>query len=91
MEKEDVLRVFGHNIKPKYKVTFDLKDEQLEIITALLNNKNAFALLPTGFGKSMCYVLPPLLMDEVSKIYIPFYIYTLCISHSVLHELHFAH
>jgi hypothetical protein len=28
---------------------------------------NRMAVLPTGFGKSMCYVLPPLILDKVSS------------------------
>jgi hypothetical protein len=37
------------------------------------------AVLPTGFGKSMCYVLPPLILDKVSSYivyanHLPWYI-----------------
>ena len=64
MDAEDVLRAF-QQIKASYKIGFTLKDEQVEILAVILNNKDAFAVLPTGFGKSMCYILPPLLLDEV--------------------------
>ena len=36
-----------------------LKSEQEEIIQNVLERKDSMAVLPTGFGKSMCYVLPP--------------------------------
>ena len=35
-----------------------LKSEQKEIIQNVLERKDSMAVLPTGFGKSMCYVLP---------------------------------
>ena len=35
-----------------------LKSEQKEIIQNVLEKKDSMAVLPTGFGKSMCYVLP---------------------------------
>jgi superfamily II DNA helicase RecQ len=33
--------------------------EQKEIIQNVLERKDSMAVLPTGFGKSMCYVLSP--------------------------------
>ena len=41
---------------PKLGVT-TLKKEQKQIITAVLNGKDTLYVLPTGFGKSLCYVL----------------------------------
>jgi ATP-dependent DNA helicase RecQ len=35
-----------------------LKSEQKEIIQNVLERKDSIAVLPTGFGKSMCYVPP---------------------------------
>jgi ATP-dependent DNA helicase RecQ len=35
-----------------------LKSEQKEIIQNVLERKDPMAVLPTGFGKSMCYVPP---------------------------------
>ena len=34
------------------------KLEQKEIIQNVLERKDSMAVLPTGFGKSMCYVSP---------------------------------
>ena len=44
-----------------------LKSEQKEIIQNVLERKDSMAVLPTGFRKSMCYVLhpPPLILDKV--------------------------
>jgi superfamily II DNA helicase RecQ len=36
-----------------------LKSEQKEIIQNVLERKDSMAVLPTGFGKSMCCVLLP--------------------------------
>ena len=41
-----------------------LRSEQKEIIQNVLERKNSMAVLPTGFGKSMCYV-PPFILDKV--------------------------
>ena len=35
-----------------------LKSEQKEIIQNVLERKDSMAMLPMGFGKSMCYVPP---------------------------------
>jgi ATP-dependent DNA helicase RecQ len=35
-----------------------LKSEQKEIIQNVLERKDSMAVLPTDFGKSMCYVPP---------------------------------
>jgi len=53
-------------VKRKYGLYFDLKREQSEILNIIINvKKNVFGVLPTGFGKSLTYVLPPLLLDQV--------------------------
>ena len=35
-----------------------LKSEQKRILQNVLERKDSMAVLPTGFGKSMCYVPP---------------------------------
>ena len=42
-----------------------LKEEQMKALTALAERRNVFAVLPTGFGKSLIYGLLPLIYDEV--------------------------
>lgn len=41
-----------------------LKPQQKQIVTAVLNRKDILAVLPTGFGKSLCYVLPHLITNR---------------------------
>ena len=36
-----------------------LKDEQLKVVVAFLGGNDVFAVLPTGFGKSLCYAVLP--------------------------------
>ena len=55
-------------IKPKYNIQFDLKQEQTDIICNVLAGKSTLGILPTGYGKSMTFLLPALLMDEVSQL-----------------------
>lgn len=38
-----------------------LKQEQLSAITSVMDGKDTFVSLPTGYGKSMCYIIPSLL------------------------------
>jgi len=49
-----------------YGISFNLKEGQFAVIKAILLKKNVFCILPTGFGKSATFVLPPLILDEVS-------------------------
>ena len=54
-------------IKQRTGITYNLKAEQRQVIELLVQKKNVFAALPTGYGKSAIYALTPLLMDQVSK------------------------
>ena len=53
-------------VKIKYGFDFNLKREQMDIIRSILNNKDTLGLLPTGFGKSMGFTFPPLILNEVN-------------------------
>ena len=46
-------------------------EEQEKIITHLIEGNNAFVLMPTGGGKSMCYQLPALLMPGTAIVVSP--------------------
>jgi len=56
------------NVRRRYSISYELKAEQVDVINLVLTKKMAImAILPTGFGKSLLYLLPPLLLDEVSQ------------------------
>ena len=42
-----------------------LKTKQQEAIKAFMNGKDVFVTLPTGYGKSLIYLLLPLIFDRV--------------------------
>ena len=44
----------------------NLKDEQKFVITNFVSGSDVFAILPTGFGKSLCYACLPGMFDRLS-------------------------
>lgn len=47
------------------------RHHQEEIIETLLNGGDAFVLMPTGGGKSLCYQVPALLLDGLTVVVSP--------------------
>ncbi len=48
-----------------------LRERQREAIDAALDGRDALVVLPTGGGKSLCYQLPPLLLDRLVVVVSP--------------------
>ena len=46
----------------------EMKPKQLEVITAVLNGQDVFAVLPTGFGKSLCFAALPFMFDQLRPL-----------------------
>ena len=45
-----------------------VKPEQREAIRALASGQDVFVALPTGYGKSVCYALLPLVFDKLYSL-----------------------
>ncbi len=63
MDKLEILK--------KYFGFDKLKKEQEEIIDSILANKDTIGLLPTGFGKSITFQLPALILDGITIVISP--------------------
>lgn len=55
----------------KYWKIDSLKEKQIEVINELLLGNDVIGLLPTGYGKSLCYLLPPLVTKKTIFIISP--------------------
>ena len=42
-----------------------MKPEQLQVVEAFVKGHDVFGVLPTGFGKSLCYACLPLVFDKL--------------------------
>ena len=43
----------------------NLKPEQLDVVEAFVKGRDVFAVLPTGYGKSLCFGCLPLVFDKL--------------------------
>ena len=55
----------------KYFGYVDFRDGQREVVEKILNGENILAAFPTGYGKSLCYQLPALMLPGVTVIVSP--------------------
>ena len=60
-----------NNIVRKYYKFKELKEEQKLVIENVLNIKDTIALLPTGYGKSVCFQIPALYFDGLTIVISP--------------------
>ena len=60
-----------NNIVRKYYKFKELKEEQKLVIENVLNKKDTIALLPTGYGKSVCFQIPALYFDGLTIVISP--------------------
>ena len=44
---------------------FDLKEKQKCLITNVMERKNSIGIFPTGYGKSVCFQMVPLIHDAI--------------------------
>ena len=44
-----------------------LREKQEEVIVKLVQGKDVFGVLPTGYGKSLCYACLPWLFDKLDR------------------------
>ena len=71
------LRSHAHTLKRVMEITAiaqtaanelgyrQLKPEQADVIEAFVKGRDVFAVLPTGYGKSLCYGCLPLVFDRL--------------------------
>jgi len=58
-------------ILKKYFGYDTFREHQLEVIQKLIDGKDAFVLMPTGIGKSICYQIPSIIRHGVGLVISP--------------------
>lgn len=63
MNKNEVLKsIFGYD---------EFREGQSQLVDALLNGQDAFGIMPTGAGKSICYQVPALMFSGITLVISP--------------------
>ena len=68
---EDIMRLSEPIIAACWGSGRSLRPEQARVVGALCSGQNVLAVLPTGYGKSLCYQLPALLMQGLVLVISP--------------------
>ena len=58
-------------ILEKYWKHTAFREPQEEVINAVLEGKDSFALMPTGGGKSICFQIPGMMQDGICLVISP--------------------
>lgn len=70
MESEDRNRLLHESLERWFGFS-SLRPLQKEAVDAALDGRDALVVLPTGGGKSLCYQLPPLVLDRLTVVVSP--------------------
>ena len=62
---EATIRHTYEALQQQHNFMFPLKDEQVEVIVNMLIKTITITLLPSGYGKSITFILPPLIANKV--------------------------
>ena len=49
----------------------ELKQEQLKVVMAFVSGRDIFAILSTGYRKTLCYTCLPLVFDKLAGRNVP--------------------
>ena len=61
------LNLIFNKIKEEKSWSFELKEFPRNVIGALVEErKNILAVFPTGYGKSLLFIMTPLILNEVT-------------------------
>ena len=50
-------------VKQHFNINFDLKEEQLQCLQALVEWSDVLGILPTGYGKSLIFQMAPFIIS----------------------------
>ena len=71
MKNNDCIEVDLHDPLKKFFGFTKFKGLQEQVIRSVVNNKDTFAIMPTGGGKSLCYQLPALMKEGTAIVVSP--------------------